>query len=92
MIYIMFWLPQFVSKPTPALNFILPFLKEYYLYIMGLWSPPQKPETVKNANMTAAFYLKLFFVLNHVMAALRGLTGWLMGNVPPQEGVRVGQI
>ena len=92
MIYIMFWLPQFVSKPIPALNFILPFLKEYYLYVIGLWGPFQKPETVKNANMTAAFYLKLFFVLNHVMAALRGLTGWLMGNVPPQEGIRVEQI
>ena len=40
MIYIMFWLPKFVSKPTPALYSILPFLKEYYLYIMGLWGPP----------------------------------------------------
>ena len=50
MTYIMFWLPQFVSKPIPALNFILPFLKEYYLYVIGLWGPFQKPETVKNAT------------------------------------------
>ena len=49
-VYIMLRPPKFVSKPTPALNSILPFLKKYYLFIMGLWGPPWKPETVKNST------------------------------------------
>ena len=57
MIYIMLQLPKFVTKPTPPFNSILPFLKEFDLYIMGLRGPPQRPETIKNANETAAFYL-----------------------------------
>ena len=31
MIFIMLWLPKFVTKPTPPLNSILPFLKEFNL-------------------------------------------------------------
>ena len=50
MIYIMLRLPKFLTKPTPPRNSTLPFLKESNLYIMGLWGPPLRPETVKNAN------------------------------------------
>ena len=62
MIYIMFWLPQYVSKPTPALNFYLAIPKGILFVHYGPLGSSLKAGNCQKCYLDGAFYLACFFV------------------------------